>query len=120
MSNCELCGKGTATVQAAIEGSMLTICNTCSKYGNVVKILPTTTQTKEKIKKIMQEPATVRMVMKNYGMTVKQAREQLQLTQEQLGLQLNEKESVIHNIEAEHLEPNIVLAKKLEHTLHIT
>ncbi|MDO8555746.1 MAG: multiprotein bridging factor aMBF1 [Nanoarchaeota archaeon] len=120
MITCELCGGKGANIQAVIEGSTLTICNKCSKYGNVVKIIPPNNQTKEKIKKILQEPEIVRIIVKDYNTKIKQAREQQQLTQEQLGLKLNEKESIIHKIEAGNIEPDIVLTKKIEHLLHIT
>ena len=41
------------------------------------------------------------------------------MKQEDLAKKLNEKESVIHNIEAERLEPNITLARKLERFLKV-
>ncbi|MDO8628218.1 MAG: multiprotein bridging factor aMBF1 [Nanoarchaeota archaeon] len=119
MSNCELCGKGLANIQAIIEGSMLTICKNCSKYGNVIKILPPTTQQQTKIKKLLQEPATDQLIVNDYATKIRQAREQQQLTQEALALKIKEKESYLQKIESGHLEPNLLIARKLEQALTI-
>ena len=45
MANCDLCGKKTELISALVEGTMLSVCSTCSKFGNVVQL------NKEKINK---------------------------------------------------------------------
>ena len=47
------------------------------------------------------------------------AREKLALTHEELGKKINEKASVLRNLEAGKMEPNNQLASKLEHMLKI-
>jgi uncharacterized protein (TIGR00270 family) len=54
-----------------------------------------------------------------YGAMVKNAREKLNLKQEDFAKSINEHKSLVHQVESEHIKPNIVLAKKLERVLHI-
>ncbi|HLD12386.1 MAG TPA: multiprotein bridging factor aMBF1 [Candidatus Nanoarchaeia archaeon] len=119
MSTCDLCGKGTATMKAIVEGSMLHVCNNCSKYGNVVSIQEPPRHQQEKIKKLIEEPATVRLIVKDYAKKIKDAREQQKITQEALALRIKEKESYLHKIESGHLEPNLLTARRLEQALTI-
>jgi putative transcription factor len=62
---------------------------------------------------ITQEPA------EDYSNKIKVAREKLGLTHEELGKKINEKASVLRNLEAGKMAPNNQLASKLEHMLKI-
>jgi len=62
---------------------------------------------------ITQEPA------EDYSTKIKAAREKLGLTHEELGKKINEKASVLRNLEAGKMAPNNQLASKLEHMLKI-
>ncbi len=119
MSNCDLCGKKGLLTGAIVEGSLLHVCKACTAYGNVVKIPTIKHQTREKIKKILKEPEDVSILVADYKQRIKQAREQMKLTQEDLAKRLNEKESFIHKLEQGKQEPPLALAKKLEHHLRI-
>jgi uncharacterized protein (TIGR00270 family) len=55
----------------------------------------------------------------DYNSKIKQAREKLGLSQEQLGMLLNEKPSVIKMVESRKLKPDIALTRKLMHQLKI-
>jgi len=55
----------------------------------------------------------------DYYVRIRQAREKLGLSQDQLGMMLNEKLSVIRMVETGKLKPDIVLARKLMHHLKI-
>jgi putative transcription factor len=114
--NCELCGLKPAKNDVDIEGTMMKTCVDCSKFGEV--------KNKKKIDVVvrqrrpeMREPEYI--FIKGYGMRVKSAREKLGLKQEEMAKRLNERESLLHQIESEHLQPNISLARKLERELHI-
>jgi putative transcription factor len=54
-----------------------------------------------------------------YAKIIKEAREMHGLSQEELGMKINEKPSVIHHLENGSMKPSDVLARKLEHFLKI-
>ncbi len=114
MANCELCGRNGNLVKAIIEGSLLNLCENCAKFGKVILVK------KEEIKQI-KKPTTeiLNLVNSNYPKIIKDAREKLNMKQEDLAKKLDEKVSVIHKLETGHLQPTISLAKKLEKTLNI-
>ena len=62
---------------------------------------------------VNQEPA------EDYSTKIRSAREKLGLTHEELGKKINEKASVLRNLESGKMEPNNQLASKLEHMLKI-
>jgi len=118
---CEMCGKGTELFKAVVEGIELKVCSNCGKFGKVtgkINIEP-----KRKKKKIEleeeEQPEIIQIIVEDYALRAKNAREKLGLKQEELAKKLNEKESVIHKIETGHYEPNLNLARKLEKFLKI-
>jgi putative transcription factor len=66
---------------------------------------------------MLREPDTA--LVTEYNRLIKQAREQLTLSQEQLGQKISEKPSVIRLLETGRLRPDALLARKLEHALRI-
>ncbi|MEM3672905.1 MAG: multiprotein bridging factor aMBF1 [Candidatus Bathyarchaeia archaeon] len=115
-----------------IEGAKLLVCSECSKHGKIVweeepkpkppipkpkAALPLTQiQSKKTPGNIVD--ANLELV-EDFGLKVKQAREKLGLSHEELGKRLNEKVSVLKNIETGKMKPNNALAAKLEHVLKI-
>lgn len=68
----------------------------------------------------MLTPAdTTLELVENYDAKIRQAREKLGLTHEQLGKRINEKVSLLRKIETGKMKPNNALATRLEHTLKI-
>ena len=59
------------------------------------------------------------MLREDFSKAIKNARETLGMTQEELGRRISEKPSVISHLEVGSMKPNDVLAKKLEHFLKI-
>ncbi len=55
----------------------------------------------------------------DYSLKIRQAREKQGLSQDQLGMLLNEKPSVIKMVESKKLKPDIALTRKLMHQLKI-
>ena len=129
---CEVCGHKIhdEPITAVIEGAKLTVCVECSKHGRIIHeeevALPpknlkkpqapvTMVQRKPIVAKveITQEPA------EDYSNKIRAAREKLALTHEELGKKINEKASVLRNLEAGKMAPNNQLAAKLEHMLKI-
>ncbi len=116
MVNCELCGKNSSNTDAIVEGIMLKVCQTCAEYGQVVKV------DKPEIKEESRTPQSVTEepeIINNYSEQIKEAREKLNLKQSELAQQLGEKESVIHKLESNKLEPSENLMKKLKQFLNL-
>jgi len=60
-----------------------------------------------------------RELVEDYGQVIRRAREALQLSQEDLGRKIGEKNSVLQKIEGGRLVPPEVLVQKLERALKI-
>lgn len=130
---CEVCGRKipNSPITAVIEGARLTVCVECSKHGKVVSQDDYTPRTKVTAKPTVHVPfiaqkrkpeANVQItqeIIEDYCMKIRQAREKLGLTHEDLGKKINEKSSVIGNLETGKMTPNNILATKLEHALKI-
>lgn len=117
---CDICGKELPLRRANIEGIELNVCSGCGKFGKVIS-KPADAQLpvyRPKIAKPKKEPVS-QIIVKDYAIVVKKAREALDLKQEDFAKKINEKVSVIHNVESGRFEPPIELAKKLERFLKI-
>jgi putative transcription factor len=129
---CEVCGHKIhdEPITAVIEGARLTVCVECSKHGKVVYEEPSAP--KQVLAKKPQAPISMvprkstvanvqitQEVTENYANTIRVAREKLGLTHEELGKRINEKASVLRNLEIGKMAPNNQLASKLEHMLKI-
>lgn len=118
---CELCGKpitGKPT-KVWIEGAQLTVCHRCTRYGSIVK---------PAIKRVSHQPPKRRelrlesedkVLVDNYNVLIRQARESMGLTQADLARLISEKESIIRRLESGRMAPTLELAKKLEKALKV-
>ncbi len=144
---CEICGsviEGRG-IERMIEGTKMMVCGNCARFGEAIKRAPpvtsatsvspvrrrkkgTTTRTptpRSRRKKVSipspEKWATRYEIVENYSTLIRKAREKMELTQEELGQELNEKGSVIQKIETGRVKPtdpkSII---KLERTLNIT
>ena len=116
-SKCEVCGKANATTKANIEGSVMQVCDTCKKSG--IEIEPERTYNYSKAAAKAKSSETELYVVPDYAQKIKHARLQLDMTQGELADKINERHTIISNIESGKREPTIKCAKKLERTLHI-
>ena len=132
---CEVCGHKIhdSPNRVIIEGAKLTVCHHCAKHGKATWEEPskpkpspiqhraTPIQGPIQIKKkvIQAKVDTSQEIIQNYAEEIRHAREKLGLSHEDLGKRLNEKASVLRKIETGKMEPNDMLASKLEHTLKI-
>ncbi len=112
--NCELCGANSELFRAVVEGAQIKVCTKCGKFGKVLgkamqEQKPEKRQTEEKI--FSMAPG--------YGALIRKGREKLGMKQDEFARKLAEKESIIHKIEVEAIEPGTELAKKLERILGI-
>lgn len=129
---CEVCGRkihGSPT-RALIEGAKLTVCVECSKHGKIIygeepeldketqKRLPPTPFIPKK-KPLTANVKITQEVIEGYDSKIRQAREKLGLSHEELGKKINEKASVLSKLETGKMTPNNKLVAKLEHALKI-
>jgi len=136
---CEVCGHKIreAPQRVIIEGAKLTVCTECSKHGKATWEEPA----KPKVVPQMQAgigfgapirgPIQIRKrviiarvdvsqeLVEGYAEIIREAREKLSLSTEDLGKKINEKESVLKKIEARKMAPTDQLISKLEHTLKV-
>ena len=129
---CEVCGRkihGPPT-RALIEGARLTVCIECSKHGKIiheeevevrqrVPSKPLTPVTFVPRKPMKAKVDTTQEIVEGYDQKIRQAREKLGLSHEELGKKINEKASVLSKLETGKMTPNNQLVTKLEHVLKI-
>lgn len=116
MVSCELCGKDSKLLSVLIEGVKFNVCGSCSSHG---KILQDANIKKGELKKPIIRNEVLDVVVDNYSDIIKNFREKKSMTQKELALKLNEKESMIAKIEQGTLKPSLDLAKKLERFLGV-
>ncbi|MCW4053074.1 MAG: multiprotein bridging factor aMBF1 [Candidatus Bathyarchaeota archaeon] len=133
--NCEVCGRNidSTPYKAIIEGARLVVCHDCSVLGSISWELRNKSRTpsvnvriqkrlKIKPKKAGKpqspmEPAFD--LVQDFGFRIKRAREERDLTPEDLGRKINEKVSVLKKLENQKMRPADKLARKLERALRI-
>ena len=130
---CEVCGQKihNGPITAVIEGARLTVCVECSKHGKVVTQDEYTPKPKplgkpsahipvmQQKKKTEIKVEITQEITEDYTSKIRQAREKLGLTHEELAKKINEKTSVIGKLETGKIQPSNILATKLEHALKI-
>ncbi|MEM4663259.1 MAG: multiprotein bridging factor aMBF1 [Candidatus Diapherotrites archaeon] len=119
---CEVCGKKTAKLyRAEIEGAELSVCEECSKLGKVLMDRRNDAAQPKIRKKITQKPDIKEppVLVENFGLEVKKAREKLGLTREELAKKIFEKESLLVRIENTNFEPEEKVVRKLEKVLGV-
>lgn len=120
---CDMCGKITEKLNLVkVESVEMSLCVDCTKYGTFVKRVKAPDKFKEKYSRtvgIVKRNEKIVSIIESFGIKIKNAREKLNLNQEDLAKKLNEKESLMQRIESGKKEPTIAMAKKLERFLQI-
>jgi putative transcription factor len=130
---CEVCGRKIIGKQykAIIEGAIMLVCTECAHYGSRSWEAETAPKPKPmpapkprlvsppvpSVQKTVQEAALE--LVENYPKVIRQAREKLGLTHEDLGRKINERVSLLKKIETGKMTPTQSLAEKLQHVLRI-
>lgn len=122
---CETCGKYIKQgKKVKLEGSIVTTCNECATYGEVIEDV--VIQRKEKLQRSENEIDEVfdieshdEEIIENFGNVIKNARERANMKQEDLAKKINQPKSLIQRIEIGKFKPSIGLAKKLEKILNV-
>lgn len=144
--NCELCGSNLRGEPLAvnIDGGVFRVCGTCSHLGTPARVPgrpgrsfsrpnggygyprpPRSSAPRPFVKPAPRPPPASSFeeqqveLTADYPKRIKAAREMNGLSQEELGMKINEKPSVIHHLETGSMKPSDALARKLEHYLKI-
>ncbi len=119
---CDMCGSEEKLYKADIEGSILNVCKSCSRFGKIISEIKEPEKIKPKIIIITEpepESEIIEMVVDDFAEKIRNKREELGLKQEDFAKMISEKESVIHKLETGEFQPSLELAKKLEKALKI-
>ncbi|PSN84488.1 TIGR00270 family protein [Candidatus Marsarchaeota G2 archaeon ECH_B_SAG-F08] len=118
---CELCGKAVNQPLRPINyfGEKLLVCESCnsatkSKLQTNAKIKPN-----PKPMKAIAKNEIVYDIVENYAKVIKEAREKLKLTIQEVASKTGLKESFLRRIESAKLVPDIETAKRLERLLKV-
>jgi putative transcription factor len=130
---CEVCGRriNGKSFNVIIEGAKLTVCHECSKLGEMyyeepkekiagprLRITPRPLIFQTKKPQAPKVDASLELV-ENFDLKIRQAREKLGISHEELGKRINEKVSLLRKIETGKMTPDNRLATILEHALKI-
>jgi putative transcription factor len=127
---CEVCGSPlrASPNRVEIDGAVMIVCNTCARLGRPLgpaapppgRVNPVQNALRTMTQRPIQPIVDVEFeVDPEYYLKIRQAREKLGLSQEQLGQLLNEKPSVIRMVESKKLKPDLTLTRKFMHQLKI-
>tara|TARA_Y100000310_G_C20643062_1_gene795031 strand:+ start:1554 stop:2000 length:447 start_codon:yes stop_codon:yes gene_type:complete len=114
-----MCGREENLILVELEGSRLQVCSSCGKHGKRIG----RTEIK-KVVKVPKRPKIVKeeieeVVVSDFAVKLRKAREKRGLKQEDFANLLNEKASLLQKWENGILTPKIPIAKKLERMLGI-
>jgi len=116
-----MCDSESELFKTSIEGAEMSVCQACSKYGNVIsKVQVIAKEVKAPVKVAPQRKEIITVINPDYPKLIKQARENMSLKQDDFAKKIGERASIIHKLETGHIKPSIDLARKLEKTLKIT
>jgi len=127
---CELCGKEVKNIiKTRVEGVEMNVCEACAKFGMSPKGYSrkpkAVFKNNEKKPKQAKRPRrdmfdNLKTLVEDYGSLVKEAREKKNMTLEELSRAVGIKESLIHKIERNEIEPEEKYVKILEKALGIS
>lgn len=125
---CEICGHEIVGKpgRSLVEGATLIVCQQCSSIGTKLPsfsdrprrpiIAPSHTHAPiERLPKAVEESDLI----EEYSRVVKEGREKLGISQQDLAFKAKEKLTVIQKIEIGKMSPTIRLSKELEHILRV-
>ena len=126
---CEVCGSPlrASPNRVEIDGAVMIVCNNCAKLGRPLgpafpaqgRASPVQNSLRTMTQRPIQPIEVEFDVDPEYNLKIRQAREKLGLSQEQLGQLLSEKPSVIRLVESKKLKPDLTLTRKFMHQLKI-
>ncbi len=130
---CELCGADVPhTKNVAIESTVLAVCSSCAKFGDEVSApvvrrgsMPPVIAQRLEARKRRLTPRDVyadagqEELTEDFPQRIRRAREERGWKQADLGAKINEKVSVISQLESGAISPGDALVRKIEHALGV-
>lgn len=133
---CEMCGAESETPSRVhVEGSVLWLCSSCAKFGTVLEGAapgispgpvgagPSSPQLQRGGRRTEERDLFAEMpeleLVPDWGKRVRDARQKLGWTPDELGHRLNEKRSLILKLEAGGFHPPDAIVRKVEKLLQI-
>lgn len=120
--DCEMCGREEAAVRAAVEGTTLSLCAGCGRYGKVIGNIASAVPAAKRKDGGKQGFAggETEVVVDNFGRLLKQKREELGRKQEEGFMKLegfakmiSVKESILHKMETGEYFPSVEEARRI-------
>lgn len=129
MVQCEVCGRRIfgKPLKAVIEGAKLMVCGECAKLGLIYWETRVPQRRRRTVKppprsSKRKPPSKITVTLElvdDFGSRVRQGREKMRLSHEDLGRRIGEKVSVLRKIESGKMVPDHRLSNKLEHSLQV-
>jgi putative transcription factor len=126
---CEICGAeiSGASQKIVIDGSALEVCKGCARFGKPEdkwspvpkKMVPVERAFTVKRPKPRDHFKDLVELVPEFGRKIREAREGLGLSPEELGARIKEKATLLKKIEREEISPEDEIRKKLEKELKI-
>ncbi len=135
MPECDICGSTGEVRKMIIEGATVSACRRCQAFGkdipskksnltrktpSSVKQAPFPAKRSENYRRMpSRSRKPEKMLIDNFGEAITQARSKKGLSRRELGMQINERESLLVRIEHERLTPSDSVIDKIERALDI-
>jgi len=138
---CEMCGTDNdKLLLTEVEGALMKVCPDCAKFGQgkkesndlsgvtgsgggisggPINKIPTMKRKSEAYSRDVFDKMGNEELVEDYGKVLRQSREALHMSQEDLAKKINEKRSIIAKLETGNMIPPDALVKKLEKALSI-
>lgn len=126
---CEICGAeiSGSPCRIVIDSSALDVCKSCARFGKpedkwspvTRKVVPVERAFTVKKPKPRDHFKDLVEIVPDYGQKIREAREALGMSPEELGAKIKEKAALIKKIEREEISPEDDIRKKLEKELKI-
>ncbi len=110
-----MCGYEGKLRSARVEKTLLKVCEKCSKHGVIVNEYKAPTVRSDSINS--DEEEEIEELVSGYYKVIKQKREFLGLSHNDLAMKISEKESVIQHVENKSFNPSFKTIRKLERFL---
>ena len=104
-----MCGKDNLLVKAEIEGVLMQVCSTCSRYG----VVKQSSARPDFQRKVIRKEGPELAVVSDFSVQLRKVREGLGLKQEDFAKYLQERESVVSKWEQGSLTPSVETAQHL-------
>lgn len=122
MAGCEMCGKQENLRKVRIEGVVMDVCSGCSGYGTPLMSQQVSAPSghSRPVRRVRVDPLSeVKRLVSDYGARIKRKRESMGMRQADLARFLNEKESLVHQIESQHMKPSEQLIAKISEKMGV-